>query len=771
MGRLGIGCGLLAAVVAGPAAASGGGEPERWYLDAAHGERAAKARLFDGRPGIILARTPRSQLFMAWRALHGRRIGATVGEMLMTACCTLGGRTGMGDALGDETKTWRAARQLVAGAGPIDAYLRLDRPGPNYTSIPTCYADAFDTAAATLRDRVAHYGAADPAIRAWLTAQDVVFAGCGAAGQKLPPLPTAAPAWLAADHAYQAAALALYDRRFDDAAARFTAIGHDPASPWQPWGAYLTARARFQAALAARDPATYAAAHRALDALAAAPEATPGRTQLRGMARALAFREQPAALKAELQIDLDARDLPADAAIAFRDLADLAAAVPPPAEMIAWMAALSPQIDYAPPEPFARARTAARAVALDRWHAGHDPAWLVAALSLTNAGDIGVAELSTAAEAVPLGAPAGLTARYHLVRLTLASAPAAINRERLDAVLALHDLSNTDRNLLRSLRAAVAADSADFARFALRTVRCDGPQVPCSGSWSAQGRLDGDGQHGTRGFGVDAETVIDRLPLADRLRLAADPAFASPLQLDLALTSWARAVQLQDDRAIDVLSRRLAVLLPPMAADFGRVAATPAGPDRRFAEFFILAKVPGIRTDFLNYTRPAGAVRQYGGYWTDWLILPRGRRTAIQPPDPSTYAARGGALDGVTDGADVYCLGLCGLGVAPLRLPDFAAVAAPRAADERGALIRVAENQYPPKPFAAPAGAVAAWNEMLAYIAAHPRDARAPEALHWLVHAGRWGGSHDHSGRRAFLLLKQRYPATSWAKRNTYYYD
>ena len=767
MGRIVAALALVVAMVGAPALASGGGGPERWYLDAAHGEPAARTRLFDGQPGIVLARTPRSQLFMAWRALHGRRIGRAVGETLMTACCTLGGRTDTGD----ETKAWREARQLLPGASPIATYLRLDRPGPDYTSVPTCYADAFDTAAQTLRERIARNGAGDPAVRVWLAAQDVVFAACGASGQVLPPLSADAPVWLAADHAYQAAALALYDRRFDDAAVGFAAIGRDPASPWRPWSPYLVARARFQAALAAKDPATYAAAHAAIAALAAAPAAPLGRSQLRGMNRALAFREHPAALKPELQAELDAPELSPYAATAFRDVADLATVAPPPAEMIAWMAALSPTLDYSASDPAGRARAAAMASSLDRWRASHDVAWLTAALSLADVRDASAPELVAAAGQVALGAPAGLSARYHLARLTLASAPPALNRQRLDEALARGDLTNTDRNLLRGLRAAVASNRDDFARFALRTGNCAG-RDGCSNGWTALGQLDGFGEQGTQGFGIDAMVVIDRLPLAERADLAASSVFAPPLQLDLALTSWARAVQLQDDAMIDTLSRRLVVLLPAMASEFRRVATAPAGPDKRFAEFFILAKVPGIRNSFLDYTRPEGRVAQYGGYWTDWLILPRGARVPVQPPEVRKYAARGGDWGSDQAGtADVYCLSLCGLGIAPVRLPDFAAAAATRARDEQGALIRAPKIQYPPKPFAAPGGSVAAWNELLAYVRAHPRDPRAAEALHWLVHASRWGGSHDHSGRRAFVLLKARYPASSWARRNAYYYD
>ena len=41
-----------------------------------------------------------------------------------------------------------------------------------------CFDDAFDTAAATLKDRAAAHGAASPEVKAWLAAQDAVFANC-----------------------------------------------------------------------------------------------------------------------------------------------------------------------------------------------------------------------------------------------------------------------------------------------------------------------------------------------------------------------------------------------------------------------------------------------------------------------------------------------------------------------------------------------------------------------------------------------------------------
>ena len=57
------------------------------------------------------------------------------------------------------------------------------------------------------------------------------------------------------------------------------------------------------------------------------------------------------------------------------------------------------------------------------------------------------------------------------------------------------------------------------------------------------------------------------------------------------------------------------------------------------------------------------------------------------------------------------------------------------------------------------------------WVRRHRSYPRTPEALHWLIHIGHYGQSHDHSGRRAFLLLKSRYPSSAWARKNPFYYD
>jgi hypothetical protein len=245
------------------------------------------------------------------------------------------------------------------------------------------------------------------------------------------------------------------------------------------------------------------------------------------------------------------------------------------------------------------------------------------------------------------------------------------------------------------------------------------------------------------------------------------PIIGFPQRDDLALTDFARAVQLQDDASIDGLARDLGGLLPQMRREWRTVAAAPPGSARRFAEYFAMAKLPGLRADLADYSRPQGTVRQFQGTWVDWEILPRGTDGPGAFPAPSNYLF-GDWYDGDTGEADLTCLSECGVAF-PFHLPPFVAALQDRAEAEESVFAIYADSENAAAPL--PAGALSAWDETLLYARAHPRDPRSPEVLYWLIHVGRWGGSHNHLGRRAFALLHARYARSIWAARSPYYYD
>lgn len=776
----------LAVLGASPGLGSGGPSPSPLYLHRGGGTAAELAWL-QGRTGIILARAPDALLYLHWRQLHGLSVSPQAIGALTEPCC--------GHAEPDPAPhgdfAWLAARRTVLGETEVTApyFIPMDRPGPNYTSFFNCFADAFETAAATLRDRAGRYGAASGAVRAWLRTQDAVFDACANPAAALPAAPTESPAWLRADRAYQEAAFALYNYDTDGAAARFAAIGRDRTSPWRPMALYLRARAFQREALAiaralaarpgepeglvetllgaaerpvlaARRPLVFARARAAVAQLAAAPAGSYGRGEARRMRRALDFRERPDALRAELDRELNAAAPAADLDFSLRDYLRLSQDPAERPDAADWILTLK-----------SADRAQALAHARERWGQSRDTAWLIAALSLVNPGEEGAEALAADAADVAPDSPGRPTAQYHHLRLTAATAGPAETRARLDAMLADPALTLTERNLLTAARAQVAADLGEFARFAVREPYCLAIYDDCSDDdyYRAETLGQRPGGGAWLGWGDDARAVIDRMPLAQRIALSRDRTLPDALRLDLALTSFARAVQLRDDPAIDALAGDLAGLLPQLRDEWRAIPAARPGPAKRFATLFAMAKIPGLRTDLADYLRPHGTVAEFQRTWVPWRLLPPGRGApAVEPPQLHAYWDGYWFATG-EDQNDLICLGKCGLASFPLQLPPFVAAAQAEARRERAFFLTGGDAGDGTDP--APPGTVWLWDEALAFVAAHPRDARAAEMLYWLIRIGRWGGSHDHLGRRAFQLLHRRYAGSDWARRSPYYYD
>lgn len=790
------------------ACASGAGAVTPWSIDSAGGGRAAReASYAGGAPGVLLVTATPAQLFIMWRRLHGLTVGVAQGEALAHPCC---GASDQGAWRAEPA--WLDARRAVPGAPALQA-IQEDKPKPNGAFETNCQADAFRLATDTLKARIAAHGAASAAIRSWLAAQDAVFRACGEDVAALPAPTGGQPGWLARDRRYQQAALDLYDGRYDAAADGFQVIAEDPRSPWRPYAPYLIARSRMRRAFVSNTAADFAAAELAVDRLAHAPSTTVGRGDVASLRSAIAFREHPAERIHTLEDELEGAAPPSTAAADFKDLMLLTADQPERSAIVDWIVTLKaraapapgdetydPQDRAAQPRRAARrseaARSAARAHALARWTATRDPVWLLAALTLSDQREAGVGDLLRAADGAPAGAPPYLPLAWQRLRLELALHAPSTLRSELDAILRRSDLSPTSRNLFRAERLQVARTLPELRRFGLRERVCATPADDCvdvgEDDVAPWGVRDGAGDAGTVGFGEDARFLIDRMSLGRRIALAQDAQLAPRLRLDLLLTDWTRAVLLQRDADVLRLTREVAPLLPPLAADWRALLGSKPGPQRRFAEEFILAKVPGLDTDLATYVRPEGRnVADFQGGWPDWRFIAPGRPDAnSQPPDALAYQPRPPYTGGdpalrreLASRADGVCFHFCGASDFPLRVPEAMRADAMQAARERGyfgdhapsgAYVRGVYyrgwyGDAAPAPTAPRAGSTSAWEELFAYAEAHPREPRSAEALHWLVHIGRYGQPHDRIGERAFELLHRRYPKSAWARRDTSY--
>ena len=727
--------------------ASGGELSIPWTIDPYGGTPAEQDAFYNGNLGILMSRAPWPRLFAGWRMLHGIAVGADAGKTLALPCCDVTMATSDAAVHG-----WLDARKAVPGAPAIQyGYINVYRQVGDFMSVQTCFPDAFTTATRTLADRIAAHGAADPWVRTWLDGQDIVFQACSGSPD-LPPLDPAAPAWLQADHAYQAAALALYRRDFSTAQQLFEAIAADPASPWHKLGPYLAARAAVDAALPSSDPALFEAARARLAALA--PDDAYGHADLATLTGALDFRDRADARRQELARALTAPALPPNVAANFKDSRRLGQSPPGDPAYLDWLAVFgrppdqtdTAWFDHFTADQVWKTDADALAHAQARWTETKEPAWLLATLAWTDPGPA-AADLIAAARALAPTDPAYLTALYHRVRLATDAAPASVRAE-LDAVLTRTDLSQTSRNLLLAERTLVAADLADLARLAPRVSPCvkdDGSGKDCVGpDFKLEGLPYSPNQPDIR-FGDDAVAIIDRLPLPDRVKLAEDPALPAPLRLDVGLTDFTRAALMQDWPTVVRLAKLLQPLLPQLDAEWKALQAAKSPQDMRFAAWFVLAKMPGMDVDLGgSYTRPQGDVAAFDGHWHDWLYAPAGA-ASVAPP----------AVTG-----DLVCFGMCGSGAFPFRLPTLVASASKDVATERG--------RYLPADAKA-AGSV--WEDVLAYAKAHPNDPRSPEALYWLVRVSRFGTGHNRSSYRAFVLLHARYKDSNWAKQSKYFYD
>ena len=191
-----------------------------------------------GNLGVVRPSFGRKTLVIAYRYLNGGWFSDEEQAALVEA---LKGTAPEGDWT-PAVKTWIDKRQEIVGKEEKPLEIYTERPYSGYDFFPNCAKNAFEVATATLKDRVATYGAEDPNVRAWLAAQDVVFQNCQGGGA-LPAEPgPASPVWLRKDRDYQIAAALLYSMKFDEARARFEQIATDGESPWQGTAEYLVAR-------------------------------------------------------------------------------------------------------------------------------------------------------------------------------------------------------------------------------------------------------------------------------------------------------------------------------------------------------------------------------------------------------------------------------------------------------------------------------------------------------------------------------------------------
>ncbi len=704
-----------------------------------------------GKIGIVQPSWARSYLVVAYRALSAAPLSERETKDITSLWKD---RLNLSDDSGSEIvpQSWVEVRKKVPGAPEIkevQIYRNLEKPR-DYEEFLNCQHDAFETASATLEERIKIYGADNPKVREWLAAQDVVFSNCHE-GKKLPEPTTDSDPMVRADRAYQTAAANFYATNYDVAKQQFDAIAKDKNSTYRNVAAYLAARAMLRKGSFAektedaRPPLSDA--EQRLNAVLKDPSLRSAHHSSQRLLNLVRVRLHPQEKAHELAALIMKKDSAEDfkqtvwdytylldkligedeegkkpnmpAGITSDDLTD-------------WIIAIESEND------------AIAAHSMERWQRTKSIPWLVAALLNGDGKTAGLNELLTAAAAVNSSSPAFATVSFHRARLLKAAGRVDEGRAVLDQVLAgdRKELTVSSVNLFLSQRMLFASNLDAFLRDAQReaagfSVNDDGreiPEDPKEAEETAKGSK--------FFFDVDAANIFNRAMPAAMMKDAARSKVLPPnLRKDVAQAAFARAALL-DDHESAVQAAAVMQEYYPAVKEFVAAYQRATTPEaRRFAAGFLSLKFPGIRpfvSTGVGRTTAVDDVDSYrDNYWCTEPPVPGAIPLADEDPQEANKKRA-------------------------VPVPDF--LKAGQALGSR----QIAAIQ------ALGTGPNYLCKMAIDWATANPNDPRSPEALHLAVRSTRYGCTDKETGKwskAAFDLLHKRYPNTKWATATKYWFN
>ena len=605
---------------------------------------------------------------------------------------------------------WLKARKTVPGAPAVqNLYEYKQVPAGQFEMFQNCLDAAFDTAAATLRDRTAKWSEARGNLTEWLKGQDQVFENCSA-GPSIPAPLSGGDPLLAADRQYQIAAAEFYAGKYADAERDFEAVAGNAASPWRDGGQYLAARALIRDGTINSKPESLRAAEEKLKTVIADPAQKKWRDSARGLIEFIHVSNEARQTMAVLGKQLarpggDIQKALTEYTHLYDRLEEQRAGVPVEDELTDWIDTL-------------QNRKTAHAV--ERWRAAKSMAWLVAALSGSQAKDEAAPDLIAAARQVAPDAPAYASAAYYGIRLERLSGRQDAAREWADRALATKQLDSTV-NLLRGERLAMARDWSEFLKFGPRKpvaisngeIGSDEPLEETPGSPKATAALDSD-------FTGPMNTAV---PLELWEAAAKGDALPRQFQAEIARAGWVRAVLLEDRAAARRLAGRAGELNPGIAAAMRDYAAQSDAVAARFTAVLWMLRLPGLTPQLRSGVGRGTPVKQIDSFRDNWWNVAEEKPAAA----------------------------------------DFLPAAQREAGQREWAKLRDSGDSV-----------IYLCAAAIDWAKAHPQDPRVPEALHLAVRATRYGMTADKQStpysKEAFDILHRKYPDSTWTKQTKYWY-
>ena len=746
-----------------------------------------------GRLGIVLPSYQRQYLVIAYRYLSGKPLSKAEQTAIVQAWTPTWPPPGQPSPDEVPINKWAEARSAALGQPSATELNNMNRfrqmPDSPWVEYPNCGNDAFVTAAKTLMDLTKRFGAGSAPVRDWVQAQDTVFQNChgtdrvgayqNAAAQVPPrlPAPTAGlqDAVLRLDRQYQIAAANFYAGDFQVAAQQFRQIADEPDSPWRIWAPYLVARCYVRDATLNvpssndphRDPNApsfnvqqMTAAEKQLQSILKAPALAAVHPASRRLLDFVEVRLHPDERLHEVAQQLSGRTPAGDIAqdlIDFNWLLRKQAYVPDTdlPRSSAWRDDLAKRgllddlTDWV--LTFQQPGTNAMNHPVERWRATKSEAWLIAALSMTQAGDANAPALADAAAAVAPNSPAYEMAVYYRARLLTAQNKPDAARQLLDANLSrFEEGSLSSFNLLLGERLAVAADFHQFLEFAPRTpveysyMDCDDCSAPATGTGPAKPlpkRLEGD----------SSRIFNQRLPLSMLTEAVTGTVLPSELRAYIARATWARAAILGDlnaAKAVEAMTVEGHFDLRDYIKGYDAAATDEA---RTFAATWTMLHFPGMRPFIYGGGFREAKFNAIDNFRDNWWC---GKAFANENgPEAVAYVLREFPAENDTAKKSEPV---------PPPFPSFLTAAERTSTGEQWRQLSTlaAAPDY--------MGRV-----VLNWAKDHPDDQRLPEALHLVVRATRYGCSGDNTGKlskAAYDLLHTRYPTSSWTKQTPYWF-
>jgi hypothetical protein len=668
------------------------------------------------------------------------------------------------------------------------AQFRKDKPPSRagddwwiYDSGDFCQDDSFLTAIRTLRDRAKKYGVQSRELQEWISAQDKVYENCAAGNSPrgvIPAeLPASAGALARADRAYQIAAAHFYSDHFDEAARRFAEITKDANSPWHDVAAYMVARVALRQAmpsdLAVFDPKKLEQADRSLQEAFNQISDVRLKKSITGLIKYVALRLRPEeelnALAQHL-MNGDLKDRFGQAIIDLSFLMDRMTGKTPdfpgvplwsdeyPAKREAWR---NQRFDEIRKQGTVSDLTywllavewgtpSASKHAVDRWQRRKSLPWLVAAILVTHAQDKFAGALIDAAAGVPPESPAYPTVVLHRARLL---------RERGDAIAARRVLDEAIQhsaswpisaiNLWKEERIRSAQSIDDFVRLLPRqplgftngTVT-NGESEYCaadSGYTLARSvRCESGVFEGGKPLRLllqiddeSARMLNQSAPLDLLIAIAQFKSLPENIRKQLAPAVWARAAALGRPAEAATIAGIAGTMRPELKPYIEAYRKASTIEERTFLAAFAISHFPGLRLG-VNGSAPRVTRFDYADNYRDsWWCndgLPRETPWWVHFAELPVVSAQPIAF-----------------------LSDAERT---RATDEFRRIVAL--------------GSADKWlsDTLISWAKTHPKDPRAPEALHFAWRAIRYGCDRKNNrSHEIFLLMHRRYPDSLWTKK------